>query len=159
MSTSLKRRSLSKPRNGERIALYDLAFVRSRNRNKVHSLLLEEFDKSGLSKAEVAKMLGKRPEQITRWLSGPGNLTLDTISDLIFAIRGRFFTLKLNDDLSKGRSNQNSPEWLAFHTAGPGWVAVRGDKNDSKFESIESKYEGYSIKLSGTSSDEGKKYV
>ena len=106
MPTTLKRRRLSKPKRGEKSALFDLAFVRSRNRNKAHSLLLEEFEKSELSKDDLAKMLGRRPEQITRWLSGPGNLTLDTMSDLIFAIRGDFFTLALDGDLSKEKSNQ-----------------------------------------------------
>lgn len=159
MSTSLKRPYLSKPRRGEKIALFDVAYARSRNRNKAHSLLLEEFEKSRLSKAEVAKMLGKRPEQITRWLSGPANLTLDTISDLIFAIRGNFFSLKLNDDLSKGKSNQIYPEWLDVHSAGPWQHIVQDDRSEGDLDSIVSKSEEYSIKISSTRSNEDRKYV
>ncbi len=114
MTISLKKRSLSKPKRGEKVELFDIAFVRARNRNKAHSALLEEFVRSEISKAELAEMLGKRPEQITRWLAGPGNLTLDTLSDLFFALRGTFLELQCKDELSLGKSNSRSPEWLTY---------------------------------------------
>lgn len=112
MTLSLKRRSLSKPTKGARIHTYDLSAVRARNKNKAHSYLLDIFEESGLSKAEIARMVGKKPEQITRWLSGPGNLTIDTLSDLIFVMKGQTFILQTKDDLSKGKSNRQMPEWL-----------------------------------------------
>jgi hypothetical protein len=56
-------------------------------------------------------MLHKKPEQITRWLGGPGNMTLDTISDLIFATSGQFFKVVCVDDLSKGKSNRCMSDW------------------------------------------------
>ncbi|MFA9232385.1 MAG: hypothetical protein ACEQSU_16835 [Microgenomates group bacterium] len=114
MTLSLKKRLLSKPKKGEKIDLFDIAFVRARNRNKAHSALLEEFVSSEITKAELAVMLDKRPEQITRWLAGPSNLTLDTLSDLIFALRGNFIELQSKDELSRGKSNARSPEWLRY---------------------------------------------
>jgi hypothetical protein len=45
-----------------------------------------ELKKSGLTKAELSKRLGRAPEQITRWLAAPGNLRLDTVSDLLLAM-------------------------------------------------------------------------
>ncbi len=36
--------------------------------------------KKGISKAYLAKALGKRPSEITRWLSGKHNFTLRTIA-------------------------------------------------------------------------------
>ncbi len=36
--------------------------------------------KKGMSKVELAKALGKRPSEITRWLSGQHNFTLRTIA-------------------------------------------------------------------------------
>lgn len=112
MTLSLKRRSLSKPKRGSRVQVYDLGAVRARNKNKAHSYLLDLFKESGLSKAEVAKMVGKKPEQITRWLAGPGNLTLDTLSDLIFVMKGQTFTLQAKGDLAQNKSSRPHPNWL-----------------------------------------------
>lgn len=125
MTTSLKRRSLSKPKRNTRIGTYDLGFARARARNKAHSMLLEEFAESGLTKAELAKMLGKRPEQITRWLAGPANLTLDTISDLLFAITGNFVSVNSSDELSKPSANNKFPVWLEYPTGTPDWKVVK----------------------------------
>lgn len=112
MITSRTKLSLSKPVRGQKIDHAVLAFVQARNRNKAHSLLLERFKESGLSKTELAVMLGKRPEQITRWLGGPGNLTLDTISDLLFALEGAMLKLSVDDAISKAPRNHRRPEWL-----------------------------------------------
>lgn len=133
MTLSLKRRSLCKPKRGEQIHLYDLGVMRARNKNKAHSLLLEIFQESGMTKAEIAKMLGKKPEQVTRWLAGPGNLTLETLSDLIFAIRGEAFTLSLKDDLSRAKSNRKQPDWLQTIDP-PKWeqVSLSGTKEPEK---------------------------
>lgn len=68
----------------------DLAYERERLRNAFHEMVLRRFLKakntSGASKAIVARRLRKRPEQITRWLSGPGNWTIDTLADIMTAI-------------------------------------------------------------------------
>jgi hypothetical protein len=37
---------------------------------------------NGYSRADFAKKIGRRPEQVTRWLSAPSNLEADTISDM-----------------------------------------------------------------------------
>ncbi len=42
--------------------------------------IYELMTKRGLSKAEFAQALGKRPSEITKWLSGQHNFTLRTIS-------------------------------------------------------------------------------
>jgi hypothetical protein len=49
---------------------------------------MEEFTKSGLSQADLARRLGKGTDIVCRLLGGPGNWTLDTLSDLMFAISG-----------------------------------------------------------------------
>jgi hypothetical protein len=62
--------------------------MRERNRGHAYNLVLEEFERSGISRAVLADRLGKAPEIITRWLGTPGNWTLDTLSDLLYAISG-----------------------------------------------------------------------
>lgn len=51
----------------------DLEFAIS---NRIYELMT----KRGLSKVEFAQALGKRPSEITKWLSGQHNFTLRTIS-------------------------------------------------------------------------------
>lgn len=62
------------------------AYFRERQRNRLHEVVLREFLRSKLTKAELARRMGKKPEQVTRWLAAPGNWTLDTVSDLLLAI-------------------------------------------------------------------------
>lgn len=51
----------------------DLEFAIS---NRIYELMT----KHGLSKVEFAQALGKRPSEVTKWLSGQHNFTLRTIS-------------------------------------------------------------------------------
>ncbi len=53
----------------------DLSFAIS---NKIDSLMQER----GLSKEQFADQLGKRPSEITRWLSGQHNFTVSTLAML-----------------------------------------------------------------------------
>ena len=46
--------------------------------NKIYELMTQK----GLTKAEFARSIGKRPCEITKWLSGQHNFTLATISML-----------------------------------------------------------------------------
>lgn len=46
--------------------------------NKIDSLMQER----GLSKKQFAEQLGKRPSEITRWLSGQHNFTVSTLAML-----------------------------------------------------------------------------
>ncbi len=62
------------------------AYLRTRNRLRLHSIVLQEFKRANISKAELARRMGKAPEIVTRLLGAPGNWTLDTVSDLLFAI-------------------------------------------------------------------------
>jgi hypothetical protein len=77
-----------KPVGRERINVGLLAYMRGRNRGNIYNSVIEEFERSGISRAVLASRLGKAPEVISRWLGSPGNWTLDTVSDLFFAISG-----------------------------------------------------------------------
>ncbi len=77
---------LSKPTGRDPIDPATLAYMRQRNRGRVYSAVIDEFEKSGISQADLAGRLHKGTDQISRWLGSPGNWTLDTVSDLFFAI-------------------------------------------------------------------------
>ena len=53
----------------------DLSFAIS---NKINALMQER----GLSKKQFAEQIGKRPSEITRWLSGQHNFTGSTLAML-----------------------------------------------------------------------------
>lgn len=67
-----------------------LAYFRARLRNRLFEAVLKEFisqsESTKFSRADLAKRLRKNPSQITRWLSSPGNWTLNTASDLLVAM-------------------------------------------------------------------------
>lgn len=74
------------------------------------------FHSSDMTKTEIATMLGKKPEQVSRWLGGPGNMTLDTLSDLIFAIKGNFIKIEDIDEFGRRRKNSQHPEVVEYAT-------------------------------------------
>jgi hypothetical protein len=103
---------LSNPEGSERIPVGTLAYFRARDRWRVYEFVLGEFQKSGLTKAELARRLGKRPEVVSRLLGAPGNWTLDTVSDLLFAISGAEPAYRAQHPLDQPRQNMQQPEWL-----------------------------------------------
>jgi hypothetical protein len=88
MPTSRTTRNLSKPTGRTKIPGGSLAYFRTRMRMRMFTLVRREFAKTGITKAELAERLGKGADQINHWLATPGNWTLDSLSDLLFATTG-----------------------------------------------------------------------
>jgi hypothetical protein len=89
-----------------------LAYFRERQRNRVHEFVLREFIKSGLSRADFARRIGKAPEQITRWLAAPGNWELDTISDFLLGTTGAELEPVASYPLTMPAEDHSGPSWL-----------------------------------------------
>lgn len=74
----------------ERIPESKLAYFGASLCTLFHQAILVEFEKAEkskkLTKGKLAKRIGKKPEQITRWLSYPGNLTLETAAEILVGI-------------------------------------------------------------------------
>jgi hypothetical protein len=90
MSTSNAKQFLSEILNGEPIPKSKLAFFQERFRDHLYELVLAEFLKreaaGTLTRAKLAAVIHRKPEQITRWLGAPGNWELETVSDLLLAV-------------------------------------------------------------------------
>ena len=72
------------------IPAFWLGYFREAFRESVNDQFLELYQaaaaQKGLTKKDIARKLGRRPEQITRWLAAPNNLEIDTVSDLALAL-------------------------------------------------------------------------
>jgi hypothetical protein len=68
----------------------DRAYRRQRYKNRmfgeIAKLFAEEAERNQITKRDLADWLDRDPAQITRWLSAPSNLTLETISDMLLAL-------------------------------------------------------------------------
>ena len=58
------------------------------NKMKVAAEIEESLKKSGLTKTQFARLMGKYPSEVTRWLSGTHNFTIDLLAE-INAVLGR----------------------------------------------------------------------
>ena len=70
---------------GKVIPPFWLGYFREAFREEINDQLLELCSSGDLSKAELARKIGRRPEQVTRWMNAPSNLESDTVSDFAFA--------------------------------------------------------------------------
>ena len=65
-------------------------FFRQRMKNRLYEAVIAAVEDAartnGMRKKDIAQKLGVHPSQVTRWLSGPANWEVDTISDLLFAV-------------------------------------------------------------------------
>ena len=103
-----------------------LAYFRAAWRDQSHDVVLSEYLKQkhidpSLTQAGIARRLGKRPEQIHRWLGSSANLTSDTLSDLLLAISACVPRLTAESLQPKAANNYpGGPEWAAdVNAAGP----------------------------------------
>lgn len=87
MTTSQEKPFLSTLFSKERPPEFVLGYLRSSFINRLHEAVLATFieleKRKEISKSELARRLNKDPSQITRWLSGPGNWELETVSDML----------------------------------------------------------------------------
>lgn len=111
MSTSRTTFALSKPSDVQPIPEATLSYLRTRHRLRAFDMIQGEFDRSGLSKAALASRLCKDPGQVNRLLNAPGNWTLDTVSDLLFAICGGVPAYSIDYPLDKPVRNNIRPAW------------------------------------------------
>jgi len=118
MNTSQQKSFLSEIADGDQIPLGKRSYFRERLRNRLYSFVLGKFaiaeQHNGLTKAELARRLDRRPEVITRLLGSPGNWTLDTVSDLLLGISAEELDLGSTSLTSQSPRNYRIPDWLSM---------------------------------------------
>jgi hypothetical protein len=75
--------------DGKPISVGKKEYFRARLQSKFHQLVVSEFirqEDQGLTRAELARRIGKRNEVISRLFGAPGNWTLNTASDLLLGM-------------------------------------------------------------------------
>ena len=96
------------------IADRELFYYRARQRNRIFDGIVGYFatraENYGVTKREIARRLGRDPAQVTRWLSQPSNLTLDTISDLLLAMGAEMDgEIRSFDDYARPNDTHSGP--------------------------------------------------
>jgi hypothetical protein len=83
---------LSEVVSGAPIPVNKRAYFQARLRNRLYDFVVTKFlereRNKELTRAELARRIGRKPESITRLLGAPGNWTLGTVSDLLLGING-----------------------------------------------------------------------
>jgi hypothetical protein len=92
MTTSQRMSFLSEVVSGAPIPVNKRAYFQARLRNRLYDFVVTKFlereRNKELTRAELARRIGRKPESITRLLGAPGNWTLGTVSDLLLGING-----------------------------------------------------------------------
>jgi len=111
-----------------------LVYFRTRSRNRLFHFILSKFvaeQKKGLTKAALARRIGKSPEVINRWLGSPSNLRVDSISDLLIGISAE--ELAPASELLLEQTARDYRPW---------------DDGEIKIEKVETKTSAETVKLS-----------
>lgn len=130
MNTSPKTSGPSKPIVGTKVPLGNLSYFRARNKYRVFNLVIKEFKKSGITQADLARRLAMDAGQLSRYLSAPGNWTLDRLSDFLFAISGAEANYRIGYPLEQPLRNYAEPSWL------PETIAAAKSNNSVDLHSI-----------------------
>lgn len=80
---------LSAGHSGPPLPAATRAYFQQRLRIRLFKFLLTKFldaQKNGLTKAALARRIGKTPDVVNRWLASPSNLTSDTVCDLLLGL-------------------------------------------------------------------------
>ena len=65
----------------------ELEYQKDARRMRAAIQIAEAMDKRGITKKQLADMMGRRPSEITKWLSGDQNFTIDTLTELSYYLK------------------------------------------------------------------------
>ena len=115
----------------------DIFYYRQRSKNRLFEALTaffaEEAARRGISKRDIADRLRRDPASITRWLTTPSNLTLDTISDLLLSLGAEmdYFVVRFDD---RPIPNETHPLIAQFNKVG--WEIKQPQKPQKPYQPL-----------------------
>jgi hypothetical protein len=83
-------------------------YFQERYRERIFDFIITRFlaqKEKGLTKAKLARRIGRTPEVINRWLAGPTNLESDSISDLMLGIAAEEMEMSAHSVLNRAPVN------------------------------------------------------
>jgi DNA-binding phage protein len=105
VTISQKTSLLSEIEAGAPIPEEKRAYFQARLKHRLYDYVVTKFQEKaeteGLTKAELARRIGRKPEVITRLLSSPGNWRLETVSDLLLGIAAEELDMKSTSLLNR----------------------------------------------------------
>jgi hypothetical protein len=110
-------------------------YFQTRSRNRLFDYILGRFfqqQEKGLTKAKLARRIGKPPEMINRWLGAPSNLTLDSISDLLLGICAEELTPQSESLVNQSPRNWTHAHWISEPAGKPMLEELRIERSEPK---------------------------
>ena len=65
----------------------DLGYLKVARRMRTAVQIAEAMEKRHISKKDLAQMMGRRPSEITKWLSGDHNFTQDILAEISYYLK------------------------------------------------------------------------
>jgi len=116
MSTSLVKQISTAIHDNERIPEECIAYIEQRTIDEFYDFVMTEFKASkesvGLTKAMLAKRIGRGPEQVNRLLADPGNWTIHIVARLLLGIAGKEAILNSSSIFNRPSSNMRMEDIL-----------------------------------------------
>ncbi|AFK02897.1 helix-turn-helix domain protein [Emticicia oligotrophica DSM 17448] len=68
--------------------------ARTDRKMRIASIIADTLVEKGMAKKDFAQKVGRKPSEITKWLSGRHNFTLDTLTDIEQVLKIKLITDK-----------------------------------------------------------------
>ena len=65
----------------------ELEYQKVARRMRTAIQIADAMKKHGVTKSQLARQMGRQPSEITKWLSGDQNFTLDTLTELSYYLK------------------------------------------------------------------------
>lgn len=113
MRTFQEPSTLSEPHGDEPVDRFTLAYMAGLARDRIHQMILQAFDESGLTRAQLARRLGMDKSRVSKILNTSSNITAETLGEVMFAIDGSCPKVERHWPLREKQHNLLEPVWLS----------------------------------------------